>query len=95
MERLSDGDLDDANRMVFWEDIGSFLNFSFLSSFLAFFSLDSVSRQVVRLWMLPARELRVESVGPVTDVVDVGVVVEGRMNLSWRSSRYCFIGPKW
>ena len=81
-------DTEEANRIVCWEDAGSFLNLSFFSSLSAFLFLESVSKRLVRLWMLLAREPRVLSDGPVTPAAAGATGAALRICFSSRSKQY-------
>ena len=69
------------------------MNLSFFSSLSVLFSFDSVSRKFVRIWMFPASELRVASVGLATLFGFGGAILWERMCLSVRSSRNCLAMP--
>ena len=86
-------DADEANRIVCWEDVGSFLNLSFFSSLSAFLFWESVSKRVVRFWMLLANEPRVLSEGPVTPAAAGAIGAALRICFSSRSKRYCWTIP--
>ena len=78
---------------VCWDDESSFLNLSFLSSLSAFFSIESVSRRFVRIWMFPESELRVASDEIATLFEFGGAILLERMCFSVRSLRNFFAMP--